>query len=397
VKAALRRIWIVFRKEGIDNLRDRRSVASSLLTPVIMPIFLIAMIMVIGQTLMQEIVEKPLDLPVIGQEKAPGLIAYLKEYNVNILDAPADPSAAIREGEVNVVLEITDDYGAALREGRPAPIKIYLDSTRQSASPYIERLNTLLSGYESTIGALRLYARGVDPNVMNAISVERMDIATPQSNAVLFLNMLPFLVVMTVFVGGMYVVIDTTAGERERGSLEPLLINPVARRDFVLGKLLASLPFAVACLALTLLLFGLGFNLIPLENFIHVRMNIAPLVLLNIFWISLPVVLLASTLQMVVASFTRSFKEAQTYLPFLPLVAGMPGAFLAFMPVKATLWVAALPIFGQSVMMSQLLRGETIPLLNVLVSVLVTLCVTLALVVLAVFLYKREGIMFGAK
>jgi sodium transport system permease protein len=233
--------------------------------------------------------------------------------------------------------------------------------------------------------------------VMNVISIEQQDIATPQSNAVIFLNMLPFLIVMTVFVGGMYVVIDTTAGERERGSLEPLLINPVTRRDFVLGKLLASLPFAVACLALTLVLFGLGFNVVPLENFIHMRMNVDAGVLLNIFWVSLPVVLLASTLQIVVASFTRSFKEAQTYLPFLPLAAGMPGAFLAFLPVKATLWVAAIPIFSQSVMMTQLLRGETIAPLNIAVSVAVTLAVTVALEVLAVFLYRRESILFGSK
>jgi sodium transport system permease protein len=397
MKKSLRRIGIVFRKEVLDNLRDRRSISSSLLTPVFMPVFIIAMIIVVGQTVISDIVEKPLDLPVAGAEYAPGLIAFLKENNVNILPAPDDPAAAVREGDANVVLVISPDYGNAFQEGRPAPLKLVMDSTRQSTSPHIERARLLINGYSQTISALRLYARGIDPTILAVLTVERADIATPQSNAVIFLNMLPFLVVMTIFVGGMYVIIDTTAGERERGSLEALLINPVPRRDFVMGKLLASLPFGLATLALSLILFGLGFNLVPLENFTGIQMNIDGLVLLNIFWVALPVVLLASAMQIVVASFTRSYKEAQTYLPFLPLIAGLPGAFLAFVPVKTTLWVALIPIYSQSVLINQLLRGETIQPVNALVSLAMTLACTILFALLAIFLYQREAILFGNK
>ncbi len=397
MKASFRRIVIVLRKEVLDNLRDRRSISSSLLTPIFMPLFMIALIIVVGQTVIQENTEKPLDLPVAGTQYAPGLIAFLKENNVNITAAPADPTAAVREGNVNVVLVISPDYGKAFQEGRPAPIQLVVDSTRQSASPAIERARRLVSAYGSTIAILRLHARGVDPVILNVLAVETADISTPQSNAVIFLNMLPFLLVMTVFVGGMYVVIDTTAGERERGSFEPLLINPVLRREFVLGKLFASLPFSVATLALTLVLFGLGFNLVPLENFTGFQMNIDSWVLLDIFWVTLPVVLLASALQIVVASFTRSFKEAQTYLSFLPLIAGLPGAFLAFIPVKTTLWVALIPIYSQSVLMTQFLHGETVPPLNILISLLATLAAALIFTLVAIRLYQREGILFGNK
>jgi sodium transport system permease protein len=397
MKASLRKIWIVFKKGVVDNLRDRRSISSSLLTPVFMPLFMIALIIVVGQTVIRDITEKPLDLPVAGAEYAPGLIAYLQENKVNIQPAPADPVAAVREGEANVVLVISPDYDKAFQEGRPAPLSLVLDSTRQSASPSIQRARSLISGYGNLISVLRLHARGIDPQSLSVLTVEMTDISTPQSNAVVFLNMLPFLLVMTVFIGGMYVIIDTTAGERERGSLEPLLINPVPRRDFVLGKLFASLPFGVATLGLALLLFGLGFNLVPLENYTGMQMNINVLILLNIFWVSLPIVLLASAMQIVVASFTRSFKEAQTYLPFLPLIAGLPGAFLAFVPVKTTIWVAIIPIFSQSVLITQLLRGETILPLNLLVSLIATLVAAVIFTLLAIWLYQREGILFGNK
>lgn len=394
---SLRRIWIVFRKEVVDNLRDRRSISSSLLTPLFMPFFLIAMIMVMGRTIMADLVEQPLDLPVVGAEYAPGLMAYLRENNVNILPGPADPRAAVQEGEANVVLVISPEYGEAFQRGQPAPVQLVIDSTRTSSAAHIERARQLIGGYSATIAALRLTARGVDPGILTVLSVERVDIATPQGRAVIFLNMMPFLLVMTIFIGGMYVIIDTTAGERERGSLEPLLINPVPRRDFVLAKLLASLPFAAAALGIALLLFGLLFNLVPLENYVGIQMNVDAQVMLNIFWVSLPIVLLASAMQMVVASFTRSFKEAQTYLPFLPLLAGLPGAFLAFVPVKTSLWNALVPIFSQSVLINQFLRAETVAPVYLLISAAATLSAALLFILLAVYLYNREGILFGAK
>jgi sodium transport system permease protein len=391
----MRRIWTIFRKEVIDNLRDRRSISSSLLTPVFMPIFLIALIMVVGRSVVNDVVEKPLRLPVVGREYAPYLIAFLEENNTQIIDAPADPRGAVREGQVNVVLVISPDFQEAMQAGQPAPLELVLDTSRQSASVDIQRARALLQSYSSQLAASRLQARGVNPLLIAPVAVATADVATPQSQAVLFLNMLPFLLIMTIFMGGMYVIIDTTAGERERGSLEPLLINPAFRWEFVLGKLLASLPFAVVSVALALVLFGLGFNLVPLEEYIGFKMSIEPAVLWNIFFLSLPMILLASALQMVVASFTRSFKEAQTYLSFLPLIAGLPGAFLAFLPVKPGLSTMLIPTFGQSILINQMLRGETIAVENIVISSLATLVVAVALVFVAMYLYQREQILFG--
>jgi sodium transport system permease protein len=195
----------------------------------------------------------------------------------------------------------------------------------------------------------------------------------------------------------MYVVIDTTAGERERGSLEPLLINPVARWEFVIGKLAASWPFAILTLLINLLAFAVAFNAFPLEDYIGIQLSIDLVALGWIFIIALPMILLASALQMIIATFTRSFKEAQTYVAFLPLIPALPGIGLAFLPVKATLWTMMIPTFGQQLLINQLMRDEPVSLINAVVSALVTIFLSLGLIFIAIRLYQRERLLFGTK
>jgi sodium transport system permease protein len=209
--------------------------------------------------------------------------------------------------------------------------------------------------------------------------------------------MMPYFVIMVIFVGGMHVVIDATAGEKERGSLEPLLINPVARAEFVLGKLMASIPFAMLAVFMNLVAFAIAFNAVPLEEFLGFQLTIDVLALLKIFLISLPMILLAGSLQMIIATFTRSFKEAQSYVGFLPLIPALPGIGLAFMPVKPTPWVMLIPTFGQQILINQFMRAEPVSLLNVILSSAATLVLAILLTVIAVYLFKQERIIFGSR
>jgi sodium transport system permease protein len=195
----------------------------------------------------------------------------------------------------------------------------------------------------------------------------------------------------------MYVAIDATAGERERGSLEPLLINPVTRKEFVLGKLLASLPFAAGVTALNLLAFGLAFNLFPVEDYIGFPMRLDVGALAAIFLLAIPMMILASSIQMIIASFTRSFKEAQTYTGFLPLIPAIPGMALAFLPVKASIPLMMIPTFGQQIIINQLMRGEPVNLLHVVVTSLTTLILALITIYASMRLYSREKIILGGK
>jgi sodium transport system permease protein len=387
------RIAIIFKKEVIDNLRDRRSVTSTLMYALLGPFLTLLLMMVVGNLFNEEI-DKPIKVPVQGGEHAPFLVQFLEQNNVTLQPAPADPRQAVRNGDVEVVLIIPEEYGEDFRLGDPANVQLVLDGSRQSTIPTVERLSDLLQSYSAQIGSLRLLARGISPSIVSVLMVERLDVSTPQSQALLFLNMLPYLLVMTVFLGGTAVVIDTTAGERERGSLEPLLINPVRRWEFVIGKLLASLPFAIVTILISLFGVAVVFNVVPVEEFIGFRLGVDLSALGGIFLVCLPLILLASALQMIIATFARSFKEAQTYVTWLPVLPAMPGLALAFLPIKSYLWTICIPAFGQQVLILQFLRGEPVSLLNIAVSIILTLVLAGVLIYVAVRLYSREQVLF---
>lgn len=391
----LDRILVVFQKETLDNLRDRRTITGALIGTLLGPLIILLLIVIIGQAFFRDEAETPLNLPVVGAENAPALIQFLEQAGAVIQPAPADPNAAVRNGDVEVVLIIPPAYGADFSAGRPAAVQLVLDNSRQSAARAINRTQGLLNRYSQQMAALRLAARGISPSVIQPLAIEQVNVATPQSQVLIFLNSLPYFLIFTISTGSAGLIVDATAGERERSSLEPLLINPVARRDLVLGKWLAALPFAMATLTITLGAYALVFNVVPLEEIVGLRFSIALGALAGIFLISLPIMALAASAQMIIATFTRNHKEAQNYVNFLPLVAALPGLGLAFLPVKPELWTMLIPTFGQQILINQFMRAEPVSALNVAVSALVTLALAAALIVAAIRLYEREQILFS--
>lgn len=393
----MQRVAVVFWKEVTDNLRDRRSLFSALLSSLIGPVLMLVLIVILGKTLYVDAKENPLRLAVSGANRAPGLMLFLEQQGVILQLANIDPETAVRNGVYEVVLVIPEGYQEAFRKGHPAPVQLVIDSSRQSASVAVTRARNLVNAYNLQIGNLRLLARGVSPTVTQPLAIEQKDMATPESKAGFFLNMMPYFIVLVVFLGGMYVIIDTTAGERERGSLEPLLINPITRWEFVVGKLAAAIPFAVLTILITLVAFAIAFNFFPLENYIGIQIRLSLRVLAAIFLISIPMILLASALQMIIATFTRSFKEAQTYVAFLPLIPAIPGIGLALLPIKTSLWMMLIPTFGQQLIINQLMRGEPVNLAYALISAGATFIVSVFLIFIAVKLYEHERILFGPR
>lgn len=385
----LERIGIVLRKELTDNLRDRRTLVNALLTSLLGPLMLFMLLFIIGQTLGGS-VERPLELPVAGAEHAPDLVAFMQQNNVTLSEAPADPEAAVRAGDADVVLLIDPSYSERLASGLPAPVQLVIDSSRQSAGPSATRARALLERYAGQLAALRLQARGVSPSVVQPLALEEADMATPESRAAQLLNVLPYFLIFAVFVGGMGLTIDVTAGERERGSLEPLLVNPVRRGELVLGKLLAGLAPTMLSVLLSLAGFAAVINLFALGEQLGVRLSLGLPALSAIFLITLPIMLLAAALQMIIATASRSVKEAQSYLGFLPLIPALPGLFLAFLPLRPAMWQMLVPTFGQQVLINQLMRGEAVNPLFVAVSAAVTVAVGVALTLVAMRLFGRS-------
>jgi sodium transport system permease protein len=386
------RIWTVFAKEVVDNLRDRRTLAASLFYPLLGPVLIALLFAVLGRTVVQQS-EQPLSLAVAGAENAPSLIQFLKQNDVEILPAPADPEAEVWAGNYDVILLIPPGYGEDLRADRPATVQLVSDRSRQSASVAVSRARNLLEAYSHQIGSLRLLARGISPAVVEALVIERVDVSTPQSQAAGLLNITPYFIIFSIFIGGMYLAIDTTSGERERGSLEPLLINPVARWELVMGKLGAALVFTVIAVVETLIGFAVVLNF--LQSSFGARLELHLLTLVFVFLIALPIMPLAAALEVAIATFARSVKEAQNYISFLTIIPALPGMFLALVPVKTELWAMLVPTFGQQLLINQVLRGESVRPLNAIVSAVVTLLAGSVFVFAATKLYEREQVLFG--
>jgi sodium transport system permease protein len=205
--------------------------------------------------------------------------------------------------------------------------------------------------------------------------------------------MLPYLVMMAIFIGSMYLAIDSTAGERERRSLEPLLINPVPRWKLMTGKLLATTLLGTVSLSLTVVTFAIAISFIPAGD-LGLELELDPVTALLLFLVALPVTLIASSLQTIVAAFTKSFREAQTWVSLLLLVPMIPSFWLMVFPVKAKLWMMALPLLAQNVLIDRLVRGEGVNLSYFALSTVTTLLCGLALWGICAGLYRREGLLF---
>lgn len=390
----MNRIWVIFHKEILDNLRDYRSWTTGVFWALFGPLIMGAVIMMVGSNF-RESASESLRLPVLGAENAPSLVAFLRQQDVIIETAPADPEAAVRAGDINVALVIPPEYGEDFAAGKSARVQLVFDSTRQSALTDIRQATRLLESYSEYIGLLRLTLRGISPEVIQAVQIEERDTATPQSQALVFLSMLPYFIIFAIFNGAAPVITDATAGERERGSLEPLLINPLPRGWFAVGKMLSAIPFAALNLVITLAGFAAIFNLLPVEELLGMQIEMDAGALTAIFLVCLPIVLLACAIQTLIASFTKTTKEAGTYLPFVGLIPALPGIALAFLPVKPEVWTMLIPTFGQQVLINQFLRSEPILMNNIIVSALVTLAVSVAITWGAIKFYENERIVMG--
>jgi sodium transport system permease protein len=390
----MKKILVIFNKEMLDNLRDYRSWTTGVFWALFGPLLLGGMIMLLGNTL-RERVDESLILPVAGAENAPNLIAFLEQQDVVIETAPADPEAAVIAGDINVVLVIPPEYGEDFSVSETAKVQLVFDSSRQSASPDVNRTQSLLESYSEYIGMLRLSLRGVSPEVIRTVQVEEMDTATPQSKALIFISMLPYFIIFAIFNGASPVIIDATAGERERGSLEPLLINPLPRGWVAIGKMISAMPFAILNLIITLAGFAAIFQLLPVEELLGVQIGFDLGALTVIFFICLPIVFLACAIQTLIASFTKTTKEAGTYLPFIGLIPSMPGLALAFLPVKPELWTMLIPTFGQQILINQFLRSEPVLGMNIFISALLTILLSVGVTYIAIKLYEGERIIKG--
>jgi sodium transport system permease protein len=372
----MRASLIVFIKECRESMRDRRVMLNALLLgPILGPVlFVVILRLTISHQL--DRAEKPLPVVVIGAELAPNLIESLKQQGLEVLPPVPDVESAVRSQSIDLALRITKNYGADWQAGRPAMVELIYDSSAREVSSEAERLRGMLESYSRRNGAMRLLVRGLAPTLIAPVVVATRDQATPQGRGALLFAMLPYFLVLSALVGGMWLAIDSTAGERERQSLEPLLINPVRRDAILVGKMLATSAFSLTSLALSLVAFMIAGWFLP-ANKLGMTFNLSPTVIVTILPVMVPLVLLLVNLQILVTSQAKSAREAQTYLGLLQLVPIIPSVILSVLPIKAQNWMYTVPLMSQQLAVTKLLRGESLPVQPVALGFLITLVASL--------------------
>jgi sodium transport system permease protein len=388
-------VLTVFAKEFHENLRERRTLFSALiLGPVLVPLLFAGGL---SLTLKRGVRagERPVQLLLAHGERAPNLAAFLTEHGVKVapraLDAPA-ARAAVRAHREERVLLVSGDFGARLAAGRPAVLELVADSSDAGAAADTQRLRMLIAAYGGLLGRLRSAARGLDPLLLAPLALQELDVATPASRALLLLGTLSYLVILTMLMGGMYLAIDATAGERERGSLEPLLTVPVARAQLILGKILATCAYMAVSLLLTVLMLAVVLRFAGLER-LGMRVSFGPWTAARVVLSCLPLVPVGAALMTIVAAFTRNYREAQTWLGLVLLVPTLPLVFAGVLGLRPQLATMAVPSLGQHFLIASLLREEPLPAGYVALSVLATLALAALLIAFAARLYQREALL----
>ena len=407
-------IWLVItRKELLDAIRDRRALMALLLFPVIGPFVIYFMFNTIVDIAEEA---KDLTLPIVGAEYAPDLVDFLKQSGIKLTPIvneyetssearnskpyiyPARLLADIREKIENrtydFVLLIPPDFSIRLGESKTVNLELFHESSRATAQAKMGRVQQTISAWHQETASLRLMARGISPTIARPVSIEKIDVASPQARAQRILGMIPFFIIVAAFVCGMGIAVDATAGERERKSLEPLLVNPIQRTSIVVGKWMAAATFSGLGLLLVMVLNLLALNQVPLEQ-LGLSFSISATEIIGIVMITLPLAFFATALQLFVGIFAKSFKDAQAYLSVISMLPMAPLFFNIFNTVDRELWMSLVPMLGQHMLLADVVAGKNPPLFDFAVAAVSVVLFSFVFIYGATLVFKRERIIFS--
>ena len=375
------RFTSLLRKELLDAVRDKRSVMAGLyyafFTPVLLAVVLTA---VINKATNPEDIE----ITITNGIEASNLVNYLSDRGISQGDDP--------DKLKNIELVISTDFSKQLNRAEPAEVTLIADQSEDSLRTAIARIKRALGSYSSEMVSLRLISRGINPNIINPIKVHIQDQATAVSKGGQIMGVMTMLMILSVFVAGMNLAIDTSAGERERNSLALLLSHPVSVLQLVMSKTVAVSIFGMLGLILTIIVSKFVYPFVPWQE-LGFSVDISASFVLGALLAGFSVAIFAASMQLFVSFMAKSFKEAQTYISFVMFVPiAMSYAATLDFAVEELRWA---PVSGQLQALIDLAKGKEIPLLQLAVSCLSTLIISLALIFGMERLLKSEKIIFG--
>jgi sodium transport system permease protein len=392
----MKEILTVWKKEIKDTLRDRRT----LYTAVIMPIVLMPVIM-IGSFKLQESQIKSLEqqtaiVAMTNEFAAPSLVAFLKsQEKISISEVKSDFENKLNSGEIQTYIATPDDFESLLATSQPATVQVYQKSTEQKSSNAAQKVQTALAAYNQTLSVQKISLAGLDPQALQSIVVESKDIATEQEKGGYFLGMLlPMFIVLFSIVGGMYVAIDVSAGEKERKTLEALLITPLSRFRIVAGKFMAVATTAITSVVLSIASMYAAFKIWPPDfgiSFVF-DLSLSTVALMLVLGIILSIMFAGFLLA--VAIFAKSFKEAQNYITPFYLLAILPVSIFSSIPgFKPPLGMFLIPSVNAVFLFKESLMGQTV-WSHIILTVVTTVVGAIVAIVVATRIFSKESVLF---
>ena len=385
-------LFTVCRKELTDHMRDTRTATMIFLLSIAM-----GPLMLFGMSYFISSMEKKADareVYVQGKENAPPLTNFLARQDITILEPKADFRELIKTGKHDPVLVVPADFMEKLYTGTAIVELVYDDTRQDSGNVSIGVLRRLMRGFNAEVTNQRLIARGVSPLVSRAVEVRDVNMGTAAQRAAQLLFMIPFISLIVCVTGCTAIAIDMTAGERERGSLEPLLMNPVGRGALTAGKWLAVGIYGVGVVALTLAGFWLTLTFMPMPR-LQTVMSITGMQFLGFGVTMLSFAPAMGALQMLIATYGRTYKEAQTYVSYLITAVSMIPAVTIFAQLKDATWQLFVPMLGQLMVITRILRGDPVEAMHFLIPFAINAGITVVAIGLISRLLTNEKIIFG--
>ncbi len=371
---AWRALWTVFAKELKDALRDRRTLMVVLITSIaIGPLTLVMLSTLIDKF---EKRAEAREIVVAGIEHAPTLRNYLERQTYAIKSAPADWETQLKESRLgDPVVVVPANFEEALAHGDAPVVEVVYSSANARAQSGVGRIERILQGLSQEHAALRLVARGVAPSLLNVLQVDEHDVADNAARAAQLTGMLPYFVLMAMLYGALNAALDTTAGERERGSLEPLLATPAPRGALVVGKWGAVLCVALLIAVLSCLSFIPAQRLLRSES-LSALFRFGAGEAAAFVALLLPLAAALAATMMAIAIRCKTFKEAQASNSVVLLGVSLVPMIGLFGQEGEAAWHRWVPGLAQTTLMNRVLKGSPIAFVDVAPGAAVCLMIT---------------------
>jgi len=385
-------VWTLVSKEIRDNLRDRRSLFFALIYgPLLLPLMMVGpMLYSIDRHSID--FEAPTQIAVAGGEQAPNLLQFLRQHNLDAIEAPEDYRQQLVSGDLSVVLSIPETYATHFVHGEPAPLMIYYASSEDESGNRRRQLRGVLEQYASQMRSLRFSSRGIDSRLFEPLVISERDQSDKPGDLLFIAYLVPFLLMLSMLMGGYYLAVDTTAGERERHSLEPLLSLPLPRYQIVLGKYCAILAFVGLAMLLPLITTFALLRLLP-GDLLDGSLDFGTATFFTALLSNVPTAVLISAFIMAIAAYTRNTKEAQTHLSVAMLLPIIPFLALQFLSLPLNELTMLIPLLSQFQIMELAVFSTDVPLLYLGLSAAGSLVLATVFLVMAIQLYRRERIL----